>query len=386
MDPNEKIQLDDITFDDVIGGAGVTTIPDVETPIDPQPEPELEELDEIDEEDDISDELGIESEDDDDQDDDDYDDYDDEEDDDVDYDDDEYEDDDDDDLDPDDYRDDSVISEVIEKLGYEIDDPDYSDTPEGIAELTTDIANQIADDRIEEVMDAFPLVKQHLDYVLAGGQSQNFMEAHDPNADYGQFELEETDVKTQKALLSNYFATKGHDKEFIEEMVNDFEDTGKLYGKANQAKTALANLQDAQRAQMVEEQRRSQVHKEEQLTEFWNGVADTIEDSGEFAGISVPDRDKNKFFDYLSTPVTREGYTQRDIDHRDADMEIKLAIDYLMYSGFDLGGLVETKAKTQNARSLKDRISRNEDRVRNTKRSSRRKGGNVDLESLDLSI
>ena len=40
MNPNEKIQLDDITFDDVIGGAGVTTIPDVETPIEPQPEPE----------------------------------------------------------------------------------------------------------------------------------------------------------------------------------------------------------------------------------------------------------------------------------------------------------------------------------------------------------
>ena len=374
MDPNEKIQLDDITFDDVIGGGGVTTIPDTEEPLEPQEEQELEELEDVEE--DGYDELAIES---DDEDEDEYEDdeYEEEEDDD---------DIDDDNLDPDDYKDDSVVSEIMDKLGYDIEDGDYDDTPEGIAELTTDIASQIADDRIDEVMEAFPLVKQHLDYVLAGGDSQRFMEANDPTKDYSLLEIDENDTRTQKQLLSNYFATKGHDKEFIEEMVNDFEDTGKLYTKAEAAKTALSNLQTAQRSQMVEEQRHQQVAQEEKLTEFWNGVADTIEESKEFAGISVPDRDKNKFFDYLSTPVTREGQTQRDIDHQDADMDIKLAIDYLMYKGFDLGGLVETKAKTQNARSLKDRISRNEDSVKSTRRSSRRKGGNVDLENLDLSL
>ena len=374
MEPNEKIQLDDITFDDVIGGGGVTTIPDTEEPLEPQEEQELEELEDVEE--DGYDELAIES---DDEDEDEYEDdeYEEEEDDD---------DIDDDNLDPNDYKDDSVVSEIMDKLGYDIEDGDYDDTPEGIAELTTDIASQIADDRIDEVMEAFPLVKQHLDYVLAGGDSQRFMEANDPTKDYSLLEIDENDTRTQKQLLSNYFATKGHDKEFIEEMVNDFEDTGKLYTKAEAAKTALSNLQTAQRSQMVEEQRHQQAAQEEKLTEFWNGVADTIEESKEFAGISVPDRDKNKFFDYLSTPVTREGQTQRDIDHQDADMDIKLAIDYLMYKGFDLGGLVETKAKTQNARSLKDRISRNEDSVKSTRRSSRRKGGNVDLENLDLSL
>ena len=374
MDPNEKIQLDDITFDDVIGGGGVTTIPDTEEPLEPQEEQEIEELEDVEE--DGYDELAIES---DDEDEDEYEDdeYEEEEDDD---------DIDDDNLDPNDYKDDSVVSEIMDNLGYDIEDGDYDDTPEGIAELTTDIASQIADDRIDEVMEAFPLVKQHLDYVLAGGDSQRFMEANDPTKDYSLLEIDESDTRTQKQLLSNYFATKGHDKEFIEEMVNDFEDTGKLYTKAEAAKTALSNLQTAQRSQMVEEQRHQQVAQEEKLTEFWNGVADTIEESKEFAGISVPDRDKNKFFDYLSTPVTREGQTQRDIDHQDADMDIKLAIDYLMYKGFDLGGLVETKAKTQNARSLKDRISRNEDSVKSTRRSSRRKGGNVDLENLDLSL
>tara|TARA_R110001583_G_scaffold42378_5_gene134670 strand:+ start:1063 stop:2193 length:1131 start_codon:yes stop_codon:yes gene_type:complete len=376
MQPNEKIQLDDITFDDVIGGGGVSTTPEIEEPLEPQEEQELEELEDV-EEDESNEELAIESDEDEEY----------EEDSEEEYEEQEEEDEEDEDLNPEDnFEDDSVISEIMDKLGYDVENANYEDTPEGIAELTSDIASQIADDRIDEVMEAFPLVKEHLDYVLAGGDSQRFMEANDPSKDYNLLEIDENDIGIQKQLLSNYFATKGHDKEFIEEMVNDFEDTGKLYSKAEAAKTALSNLQEAQRSQMVEEQRQQQAVQEEKLTEFWNGVADTIEESAEFAGISVPDRDKNKFFDYLSTPVTQEGQTQRDIDHQDADMDIKLAIDYLMYKGFDLGGLVETKAKTQNARSLKDRISRNEESVKSTRRSSRRKGGNVDLENLDLSL
>ena len=376
MQPNEKIQLDDITFDDVIGGGGVSTTPEIEEPLEPQEEQELEELEDV-EEDESNEELAIESDEDEEYEEENEEEYEGQE---------EEEEEDDEDLNPNDFEDDSVISEIMDKLGYDVENANYEDTPEGIAELTSDIASQIADDRIDEVMEAFPLVKEHLDYVLAGGDSQKFMEANDPNKDYNLLEIDENDIGIQKQLLSNYFATKGHDKEFIEEMVNDFEDTGKLYSKAEAAKTALSNLQEAQRSQMVEEQRQQQAVQEEKLTEFWNGVADTIEESAEFAGISVPDRDKNKFFDYLSTPVTQEGQTQRDIDHQDADMDIKLAIDYLMYKGFDLGGLVETKAKTQNARSLKDRISRNEESVKSTRRSSRRKGGNVDLENLDLSL
>ena len=376
MQPNEKIQLDDITFDDVIGGGGVSTTPEIEEPLEPQEEQELEELEDV-EEDESNEELAIESDEDEEY----------EEDSEEEYEEQEEEDEEDEDLNPEDnFEDDSVISEIMDKLGYDVENANYEDTPEGIAELTSDIASQIADDRIDEVMEAFPLVKEHLDYVLAGGDSQRFMEANDPNRDYNLLEIDENDIGIQKQLLSNYFATKGHDKEFIEEMVNDFEDTGKLYSKAEAAKTALSNLQEAQRSQMLEEQRQQQFVQEEKLTEFWNGVADTIEESAEFAGINVPDRDKNKFFEYLSTPVTQEGQTQRDIDHQDADMDIKLAIDYLMYKGFDLGGLVETKAKTQNARSLKDRISRNEESVKSTRRSSRRKGGNVDLENLDLSL
>ena len=251
--------------------------------------------------------------------------------------------------------------------------------------MTQDLASQLADDRIDEVLEAFPLVKKHLDYVLAGGNSQQFMEAYDPNLDYNNVKLEEDDYRAQKAILGDYLHLKGHDTEFINEMLNDFEDTGKLYQKSEAARAALAKNQNAQRERMVAQQRQQQAELQETQQKFWGNISNTLDESNSFAGISIPNKEKNKFFDYLSTPVTKEGHTQRDLDHAQADLDVKLAIDYLMYTGFDLSQLIDSKAKTQNAKTLRERISANEDKVKSTRRSTRQ-SKTVDYDNLDLNI
>jgi len=368
MEPNEKIQLDDITFDDVIAGDGLDLMPEPEVaPLEAEEEEEKEET--------TLDDLAI----------------DDDEEEEEEYDEDEDEDEEDGNEDPEDYEvdeedgSDSIVGEVLNKLGYDLEEGSYEDTPEGLANMTTDIASEMADERIDEVLEAFPLVKKHLDYVLAGGQSQNFMEAYDPNLDYDKVQIEQDDHRSQKAILGDYLELKGHDNDFIEEMLNDFEDTGKLYAKAEAARGALAKHQTAKRDQLITQQREATNKQREELNDFWDNVSDTIEDSDSFAGIAVPRRDKAKFFDYLSTPVNKQGQTQRDVDHSGADMEIKLAIDYLMYTGFDLSEVISSKAKTQNAKTLRERLGKNEDRVKSTRKSSRR-NSKLDLDSLDLSL
>ena len=251
--------------------------------------------------------------------------------------------------------------------------------------MTKDIASNMADERMEEVLDKFPLVKKHLQYVLEGGESQNFMNAYDPNLDYNKLSISEKDVRSQKAILGDYLQTKGHDKEFIQEMLEDFEDTGKLYAKSEAARKALGKYQEAERNQLLDKQRETQQQQAKELREFWDDVAATIEDSREFAGLRVTEKDKSDFFNYLSRPVTQEGYTQRDLDHSNADMEVKLAIDYLMYKGFDLDTIINTKARTKSVQSLKERISRGEETVKSARRRSKR-STKFDIDDLDLSI
>ena len=362
MNPNEKIQLDDITFDDVIAGDGVDTISVEEAaPLEETPkeetsvESELESTEEVAEEKkEIDDTLEEDSQDDT-------------------------------ELEEDDSEVEStVVSEVLTKLGYELDD-DYEDTADGLAKMTKDVADKMADTRIDEVLENFPLVKKHLEYVLAGGESNNFMQAYDPRSDYNKISLAEDDSRSQKAILSDYFTTKGHDKEFIEEMLEDYEDSGKLFGKAEQARQALGKQQSAQQEQIVSKQRQEFEAQAQEQTEFWNGVSDTIENSKEFAGLVVPEKEKSKFFKYISTPVNKQGQTQRDLDHVKADMETKLGIDYLMYKGFNLETIINTKAKTKSAKSLRDKISKGSTSVKSARRATKNKKI-VDYDDLDLNI
>ena len=349
MNPNEKIQLDDITFDDVIAGDGVDTIAldPIEQPVEEvQEEKPTEELAPI--EDTVEEEVEeeVESE--------------------------------------EDETESTVVSEVLTKLGYELDG-EYEDTSEGLADMTKDVASKMADDRIDEVLEAFPLVKKHLDYVLSGGQSENFMQAHDPNLDYNQIELAQDDIRSQKAILSDYFKQKGHDKDFIQEMLGDYEDSGKLHSKADQARQALGKVQTQKKEQMLSDQKGMVQKQQAEQQEFWNDVSNTIQESKEFKGLQVPEKEKSKFFNYLSKPVSNEGYTQRDVDHSEADMEVKLAIDYLMYKGFNLQDIIKTKAKTQATKSLRQKISKNEETVKSARKKSR-VSKNIDLDNLDLSL
>ena len=360
MDPNEKIQLDDITFDEVIAGDGVAmdSIDEIE-PIEEvkeeveKPEAELEGIEDNDEEEaeeeteeeekeEVEEKEETEEE----------------------------------------VSEPTVVQEILSSLGYE---GEYADTAEGLTEMTKDVASQMADDRIDEVLEKFPLVKEHLNYVLAGGESQKFMTAYDPNLDYNTMEISEDDSRSQKAILSDYFYQKGHDQDFIKEMIDDYEDSGKLHNKAEAARQALGKVQAQEKEQLVERQKAELQKQQEQQMEFWNGVQETIKESKEFAGLQVPEREKAKFFNYLSKPVTKDGYTQRDIDHSQAEMEKKLAIDYLMYKGFNLEQIINKKAKTKATKTLREKISKNEETVKSARKQSRRTKS-FDLDNLDLNI
>jgi hypothetical protein len=235
------------------------------------------------------------------------------------------------------------------------------------------------------MLDKFPLVKDHLQYVLNGGQSQEFMQAYDPSLDYNSMEVSESDIRSQKAILGDYFTVKGHDQAFVKELLEDYEDSGKLHSKAVQAKDALAKVQGVQREQMLVRQQEVVAAQQKHITQYWEGVADTLENGKDFSGLSIPEREKGKFYSYLSAPINKEGHTQRDLDHGNAPMETKLAIDYLMYKGFNLEQIINTKAKTKATKSLREKISRNEDKVKSARTKTRKRGQAVDFEDLDLS-
>jgi hypothetical protein len=258
----------------------------------------------------------------------------------------------------------SIAQSIAKALGYDLEN-NYADTEEGLIEFTKDIAQNIAEDQIQELFGQFPLVQKHLDYVLAGGDSEQFFQAYNPGMDYNQMEIDKNDSRMQKMLISDYFKSKGHDDEFIKDMLEDYEDTGKLYDKATVAQKQLAAIQSKEREQLVEMQKQQQTEYRQKQQEFWEGVANTIDEGKEFAGIKIPEKEKSKFFDYISAPVNKQGNTKRDMDYGNAPLETKLAIDYLLYKGFNLSDIITTKAKSESANNLRSKLQLGQEKLRN---------------------
>ena len=362
-DPNNKLNFDAISFDDVIGD-GAPGLDIAEEPT--QEVEEVEEPNELDEDAQQYDDQGDEDADDD---------Y---------YQREEEETYVEDSTEEEEYSEDSPIaSQISDILGFELEN-EYDDTVEGLTEYVRDISQEVAEAQIQDLFEQFPEVQRHLDYVLAGGESEQFFQAHNPQNDFDNLQLTEKDTMTQKAVLAQYFQFKGHDNEFINEMLEDYEDSGKLFSKAQIAKDSLAQVQKQQREEMYQQQMEIFQQQEAEQEAFWDGVANTLEEGREFAGIRIPDRDKSNFFEYISAPVDDSGRTQRDIDYSEADMDVKLAIDYLMFSGFNLEDIISTKAKTESARNLRERIVSNQERVRNAKGQQRRKQQAFDPDNLDI--
>ena len=353
MQPDDKLNIDSLTLDDVLG-EGVDTVQDVQDVEDTAPQ-EVEEVEEINSEVEIE-EPEVEEQETKEE------------------------------IEEDDVEEveepSSVAFEVAKTLGFELEN-DYEDSLEGITNFVKDITQNAAEEQIAGLFEQFPEVQQHLDYVLAGGNSREFFQRQGQQVDYNSIEIAEDNVGMQRAVLAQFLQTKGHDAEFIQDTIDTYEDSGRLFSNAEKAKQHLVKFQEEEQQQLMEQQQQLYQQQQEQQQQFWNEVADTIESGNEFAGVRIPDREKSNFFDYISNPVGQNGETQRDLDYQEAGTDIKLAIDYMLYSGFDLNGIIEKKAKTQAARNLRERIVSNEERVKSA-RKQQRSSKNVDFDQLDL--
>jgi hypothetical protein len=366
--PNDKLDFSDISFDDFIGDGLEAANPK---------EDKAENIDNDEDLEDQDDDIDNNNDDEDDEDIDPtprkssskngvFDDSDDEEDDDI-----------------EDDGEESITDSIAKALGYELE-KDYADTEEGLAEFTKDVAKEIAEDQLQALFEQFPTVQKHLDYVLAGGDPDKFFQTYNPSMDYGQVEIDRDDARTQKGFLTEYLREKGHDDDFIKDMIDDYEDSGKLYDRALNAQKHLAAGQAKEKEEIVTRQREAQKQQEKQTEEFWESVATTIEQGKEFAGIKIPDREKAKFFDYISKPVDKQGRTKRDVDYASAEMDAKLALDYLMYKKLELSDIISTKVKSASAQNLRQKIQSNQERVKNFGKVEKGKIKTFDPDQLDV--
>ncbi len=278
----------------------------------------------------------------------------------------------------------TVVGEIIEKFGYEIEE-EFEDTTEGLTKLTQTISEKLAVETLDNLFEKFPTVQKHLEYVQQGGDPNEFMRAFTPEVDYSRVDIKEDDTTSQKKVLTDYFIARGTEKDFIGDMLESYEDKGTLKDKAEAARKALADAQGAQRQATLEQQREQHERSRQEAEQMWGNVNTLISESDNLSGIPISQREKGKFFDYISKPVDSNGATQRDVDFQQAGLDQKLAVDFLMFKGFDIDKFIGKKATTKAAKSLKAKLESNSKKAKSVRTANSSVSGDIDSLDLDIS-
>lgn len=290
------------------------------------------------------------------------------------------------DPDPDADAEPTVVSEVMEALGFteeELGDEEFEDTPEGIVKLVQKTGGKIAVDTLDRVFKQHPTVKAHLEFVQNGGDPNKFLATLDADKEYTAIELTEDNVEGQKQMLRAYFTAKGEDPAFHDDLIEAYEDKGQLFEKSKAADAALTKTREARQAQVLEAQKAEAAAERAEQEKVWNKVNEIVTTAPDIGGIPISQRERAKFQEYISKPVDAEGRTQRDVDMEKATLDQQLAIDLLMYKKLDMSTIIQKKASSTAAKNLRDRLQKQEKQAKGTKRHNSNPAGDV-VETLEL--
>lgn len=267
----------------------------------------------------------------------------------------------------DDDSEDSLIQSLVARLGLEFE-REFEDTEEGVQELVEEASKLLADQAVDQIFSQYPEVKELFEYRRLGGDPDKFFQTKFPEVDFSEVEFKEDDEAQHEFLIKQELAARGYTPDEISAELEDYRNGGILESKARRALNALQVKQQEDKSNLLEKQREEARRLEEEVEQFWTGVKKTIEESSTFKSFMIPSSDKEKFFEYISKPV-KDGKSQRDLDVEQSDLETRLAIDFLLYKGFNLSEIIDRRAKDKNAKSLRERLrksklsNRREDRI-----------------------
>lgn len=252
----------------------------------------------------------------------------------------------------------TVVSEVQAKLGYEIQDENgqpkvYEDTTEGFTSLVEDSADFIANKKIDTFISEFPEVKALYNHIATGGSVEDFTSTE---KDWSSVEVTKDNKEQSKNIIREDFKNKGFDSNEIEQMLETFEDGGKLLDRAKSSKQALIDNKvksDLAKEETIVQQR---ANRQKEIKDYWDN-AKSIITSGKLKNIEIPQADKDAFFEYVSKPVDQNGNSADSLARQEQDTETTMLMSYWRYKGYDLNKLVKSMVAQEKATSIKKRIS-----------------------------
>lgn len=246
-----------------------------------------------------------------------------------------------------------VIDTLTQRLGYEVEG-EFSDDYDGLEKYTSAVASKIAEEQLANIFEQYPDVREYFQYRANNGDPLKYFQAQQAEMDYNAMSVDDN-VAIQRRIIQDGMRMQGFDDESISKMTDAYEDAGILKDNAEVYLAQLKRSQATRKQELVKQQEVQAEQQRAQAEQYWSSVANTI-NQGQLRGLQIPTRQRKQFYDWMTLPVDKNGATQRDIDRSKLDQETALALEYLIYQGFDLNKLSQNVAKTKTTKSLKAKL------------------------------
>jgi hypothetical protein len=276
----------------------------------------------------------------------------------------------------------SFIQTLTGQFGYDFGDAEFSDDEDGVIQLARAAADKMFEEKRNRYAQEKTEAAKFLEYLEAGGNPAQYIQTAAPEVNYLDIEaIPETDTALQERVVRDEMLYRGVAKEKVDKLVEQYKAGGILQ---DQAEFALEELQTSQKeatnriVQAQKELRDKQIQKQR---EYFNRITQRVQEAKDFSGLPIAEKDRSSFAQFI-VPDENTGistYQQKIAGLTDDQV---LTIQYLVFQGFDLSKIVDTKVKTEKARSLTERLRSSERQPNST--ATKRQKQTSNIEDLDI--
>jgi hypothetical protein len=292
---------------------------------------------------------------------------------------------------------DATKSYMMEKYSLDLAEQQYDNSPEGIAHLVDNVAPMVAEKLLQDHFASIPYMAEFYEHVSMGRGLETFLarnqkpafesiDIREPNADATEPIVKQLH-ENQRAMIRLELQSKGMDLEEAESFVDLTESAGKLFERANKAKTYLKVRHEAAINQMMKEEEEA-IQEEEREKQETAKIAIQMFEKNDFGGLSIPVADLKLFRDAVFQ-TDGQGKTLMDYKRERLTLAQRLFIDYIILKDFK--GVGTPKAPQQSKQFVfksknEQNNSRNGGRTRGATQIEHPTLDTKDLNNLNLTF
>lgn len=196
--------------------------------------------------------------------------------------------------------------DLYEKGVIEFDDsdPDFEDSPEGIAKLVKKTVEKDKEDFKASLDDDF---KKLYEFTQNGGKVEDFLKIYYSDQSWENFDIESEDA--QKMAVAESLRLAGESDEDIDDMITEWNDNGSLAKRAKSALTKLQKYESTEKQRIVQEQELAAETRRRENEKYWTDFKDDLLKREDIMGFKVTPKVTQKLYDFITVVDKKTGKT-----------------------------------------------------------------------------